>query len=389
MMRLVTWLGPKLFGQLRIGRAPRRGVALSVALALILTNVWLTACTSRSYELTSDGETVYLDELSDAAKAEARQKIVQSLTRGVDLYNLGIGDEVDVYFHISRKPTPREYVISPADKLHIEFLGDPKNTGTVQVLPDGRIALPLIGPVMVAGQTADALARQLQDRYSGILAEPKITVNVTLTHSPLDDFSDVVAPSGKGRSILDKVLPDGTLSLPLLPPIEARGRALKDLEHVIDAAYSAKGLAVYVSLVPHSLRSNATLVIGEVSKPGQIELDQPTTVLMAVAQAGGVLKTGSMDAVRLYYIGDDRVQHVRSINLSDVMDNLSLENDMVVPANSIIYVPPTELAKAGRFMDAVARDIFQFQGWSIGGGFQLESISGGGTTTIFQTTPAH
>jgi polysaccharide biosynthesis/export protein PslD len=364
-------------------------MVLSVGLALILLNFGLTACEPRSYERMSDGSTIYLDELGEAAKAQARQKIAQSLSQGVGVYDLGIGDEVEVFFHINRKPTPKEYVISTADALHIEFLGDTKNNQTVQVPSDGRLSLPLIGPVMAAGQTADALARQLEERYSGILTKPKITVNITETHSPVDDFIASLAPSAKGRSIVDKVLPDGTIAVPLLPPFQARGRTLQDLKHAIDAAYSAKGLDIFVSLVPRSLRSNRTLVIGEIGKPGQLELEQPTTVLMAVAQAGGVLKSGSMDAVRVYYIGDDGVQRVRSINLNDVMDNLNLEDDMVVPANSIIYVPPTELAKAGRFMDAVARDIFRFQGVSIGGAFQIENPNAGQTTTIFQTVPAH
>ena len=38
----------------------------------------------------------------------------------------------------------------------------------------------------------------------------------------------------------------------------------------------------------------------------------------AVAQAGGVLPSGSMESVRLFYIGEDGVQRVRSINLTDV-----------------------------------------------------------------------
>jgi protein involved in polysaccharide export with SLBB domain len=369
------WLKP--FDQWRTRRSPWRDMAVSLAPALILLNAGLSACVSRSYEISSDGSAVYIDELSDAAKAVARENVVRSLTQGVSVYGLGLGDEVEIFFHINRKPTTREYLISPADKIRIGFLGDTESSRTIQVPPDGRIFLPLIGSAMAAGQTTDALARQLQERYSGILTEPQITVNVTETHSPVDDFLSVVAPSGKGRSILDKVLPDGTISVPLLPPLQARGRTLKDLEREIDAGYSAKGLNVFVSLVPHTLRSNSTLVIGEVGKPGEIELDQPTTVLMAVARAGGVLKTGSMGAVLLYYIGDDGVQRVRSINLTEVMDNLNLENDMVVPANSIIIVPSTELAKAGRFMDLVARDIFRFQGVTIGGSFQLQ----GGNTT--------
>ncbi len=375
MMELTTWFGPKQIGRPRTNGLPRCRVALSVALAPILLNVGLTACESPSYERASDGPTVYLDQLSDAQKAEARQKIVQSLSRGIGVYKLGIGDEIDIFFHISRKPTLGKYAIMAADKLRIEFLGDPENSRTVQVPPDGRISLPLIGPVMAAGQTADALARQLQERYSRVLTEPKITVNVTETHSPLDDFIDVLGSSTKGRSIVDKVLPDGTISVPLLAPLKARGRTLDEVRQEIDAAYSAKGLDVFVSLVPRTLLAAATLVIGEVGKPGRIQLERPTTVLMAVAQAGGVSASGSMDSVRVFYIGDDGMQRVRSINLTDVMEGLRLENDMIVPNNSIIYVPPTALAKLGRWEDAVLRDVLRFQGFNIGGAYLLNQTT--------------
>src|SRR5207244_3792096 len=120
----------------------------------------------------ADGSTVYMEDLSDAAKAEARQNIAQSLARGLGVYALGVGDEIEAFFHIKRRPTPREYVISAADKLRVEFLGDKDNSQTVQVRPDGRISLPLIGPVMAAGQTTVGLARQLEQRYSGILSKP-------------------------------------------------------------------------------------------------------------------------------------------------------------------------------------------------------------------------
>jgi len=370
-MQRTRWLGSKKTGQTRADRSPRRHGALSGALALIAVNFGVTACDTRSYERASDGSSVYLDQSSDAAKAEAREKIVQSLTRGVGVYKLGVGDEIEVFFDVGRKPTPEQYVITAADKLHIEFLGDTENSRTVQVPPDGRIYLPLIGPVMAAGQTARALAGQLQQRYSQVLTGPQITVNVTETHSALDDFLEVLGSSAKGRSIVGNVLPDGTISLPLLPPVPARGRTLKELQHTIDVAYSAKGLDVSVSLVPQTLRTGATLVIGEVGSPGRIELDRPVTVQMAVAQAGGALSTGSVSAVRLFYIGDDGVPHVRSIDLSEVEDDLRLEADMIVPANSIIYVPPTELAKTVRLVDAVMRDILRFQGIHIGGAFFL------------------
>lgn len=325
------------------------------------------ACNSGSYDQASDGPKIYVDQLSDSQKAADRDKIVQSLKRGIGIFDLGVGDQVEIFFHVNRHATARVYSIKADDKLRIDFLGDTENSRTVQVQPDGLIYLPLIGSVIAAGQTAEALGRAIERGYSGILTEPKVTVNVSDTHTPLGDFIDVVSSLGKGRSLVDEVLPDGTISVPLLTPLRASGRTLKDVEHEIDAGYAAKGLDVFVSLVPRVLRANATSVIGEVGTPGRFELQRPTTVLMAVARAGGVLATGSMSAVRVYYVSADGVPHVRSVNLDNVMDNLALEDDMIVPSNSIIYVPPTELAATGRFLDATLRDVLQYQGIGVGG----------------------
>jgi protein involved in polysaccharide export with SLBB domain len=359
---------------------------LSGALGIIAVNFSLLGCNADSYERSSDGKMVYVSELSEADKTRARQQIVASLNRGIGVYLLGVGDEVEIYFHISRAPTARAYVILIGDKLRVDFLGDTENSRSVQVQPDGRIALPLIGSVMAAGQTADALARQLERRYSSVLSEPKITINLNEVRTALDDFIDVVASSAKGRSLTNKVLPDGTISLPLLRPILAARRTLTELQNEVDAAYRAMGLSVSVSLVPRNLRSNAVLVMGEVSKPGLIELDQPTTVLMAVAQAGGAQKTGAMYAVRLYYVDDNGVQHVRSVNLDDVIENLTLEADTIVPPNSIIYVPPTQLARIGRFLDATLRDILMYQGATLGAGFQVfPAGNNSGSVSIFNT----
>jgi hypothetical protein len=104
---------------------------------------------------------------------------------------------------------------------------------------------------------------------------------------------------------------------------------------------------------------------------------------MAVAEAGDVLPSGSMDSVRVSYIGDDGVQRVRSINLRDVIDDL--EEDMIVPNNSIIYVPPTELPKLGRLGDSVLRHILRYNGMAIGGAYLLNNLTS--TTVVPNPTP--
>jgi len=41
---------------------------------------------------------------------------------------------------------------------------------------------------------------------------------------------------------------------------------------------------------------------------------------MMVAQAGGVTTSGSLEAVRIFYIGDDGMPRMRSVNLKDVIE---------------------------------------------------------------------
>jgi len=382
-MRPAGWRGEGL-----VHRSVARGFPLGksrllgAALALLLSAA-LTACEStRSFERTADGSIVYADELSPAQKAQAREAVAETLRRGLDVYDLQIADEVEIFFYVKHRPTARQYTISVADKLRIDTLNETAANREVQVdvRPDGRISLPLIGPVVAAGKTADALARELEQRYAPELSQPQITVNVTEAHSPLNDFVEALGSPTRPRSIVDKVLPDGTISLPLLRPIQARGRTMQDLQREIDAAYAASGLDISVSLIARSLRAGTALVLGEVSKPGRIESDRPMTVLMTIAQAGGVTTSGSLENVRVFYIGIDGMPRLRSVNLKDVIEGLKLEEDMIVPSNSVIYVPPTELAKTGRFLDAVLRDILRFQGFSIGGNYLLNNPNG--TTVI-------
>jgi protein involved in polysaccharide export with SLBB domain len=350
---------------------------------MALLGLAVSACEpSRSFERTADGATVYIDELSEAERVQMRERIAQTLIRGYDVYQLQIGDEIEVFFDVNRRPTARPYVISVSDKLRIEFLNETEsNNRTVEVRPDGRISLPLIGAVMAAGKSADELARFLEGRYAGLLEKPQITVNVTESHSPLDEFLLAVGPTGRTRSVGVKVLPDGTINVPVVGSVPARGRTLRDVQHEIDAAFAAKRLDVTASVVPRTLHVGTTMIFGEVGKPGRIESDRPLTVLMTVAQAGGVLPSGSLENVRVFYLGSEGTPRMRVVNLRAVIDELRLEQDMVVPPNSVVYVPPTALAKTGRLLDAVLRDVLRYQGFSIGGNFLINNTPGGTVIT--------
>jgi protein involved in polysaccharide export with SLBB domain len=212
----------------------------------------------------------------------------------------------------------------------------------------------------------------------GNVTEPQVTIDVIKSHSPLDRFVAMIGRSSNNQNLTTKVLPDGTVSLPLLPPLPARGDSLEQLENNLDAAYARLSLDVTVTLIPQVLRVGSTMVIGEVPRPGRISLDRSHTVLTAVAEAGGVLPTGSMKSVRVVYVGRDDQPRVRLVNLKEVINDLKIENDMIVPDNSVIYVPPTDLVRASRMSKTIA-EILQFQGVSFNGAYIIDQPSGGGT----------
>jgi len=388
IMQLTNGFGWGQIGRLRVRWCSFRSWLPQAGFAVLAT-IALTACEpTRPFERSADGSVVYGDQLSEAQNAAARDAIVRTLDRGLAVYAPQIGDEFEVFFNIEPRPMVGEYRIFVGDQVSIDFLNDTANSKVVLVRPDGRISMPLIGAIVAAGKTSDQLARELERRYADqVTVAGQVTVNLTKTHSPLDDFIAAVGPSGKSRSIVSKVLPDGTISLPLLRPIPARGLTLDELKRAIDAAYAEAHYDIAVSLVPRNLRPGTVLVLGEVPRPGRIELDRPQTVLMSVAQVGGVLTTGSMEAVRVFYIGADQLPHVRSVNLKEEIEGLRLDQDMIVPSYSVIYVPPTELAKTGRFLDAVLRDILRFQGFSAGGTFLINNPTNN-TTSVIQA-PAH
>src|SRR3954465_3122166 len=74
-----------------------------------------------------------------------------------------------------------DYRMFPGDKLRIEIYKDAQLSQSLQIRPDGKITLPLVGDVPAAGRTSvelrDAIATSLKD----YITNPVVTVIVTET----------------------------------------------------------------------------------------------------------------------------------------------------------------------------------------------------------------
>jgi polysaccharide export outer membrane protein len=74
-----------------------------------------------------------------------------------------------------------DYKLVSGDKLKIEVFKDPQLSQELQIRPDGKITLPLLGDVPAAGQTALELRDQLTASLKEYITNPVVTVIVRET----------------------------------------------------------------------------------------------------------------------------------------------------------------------------------------------------------------
>jgi len=74
--------------------------------------------------------------------------------------------------------TQPEYRIGSGDKLRIDVYKETELSHDLQVRPDGRITMPLIGDLTAAGQTPIQLQHRLADLLKDYVSNPTVTVMV-------------------------------------------------------------------------------------------------------------------------------------------------------------------------------------------------------------------
>jgi polysaccharide biosynthesis/export protein len=78
---------------------------------------------------------------------------------------------------------PAAYTIGVGDVLHIVVWAEPQFTETAVVRPDGKVSLPLISELQVAGQTPEAVQQTLTEQLIKFVRKPRVTVTVQEIHS--------------------------------------------------------------------------------------------------------------------------------------------------------------------------------------------------------------
>ncbi|HEU5322018.1 MAG TPA: polysaccharide biosynthesis/export family protein [Methylomirabilota bacterium] len=134
------------------------------------------------------------------------------------------------------------------------------------------------------------------------------------------------------------VRPDGKISLPLLHDVQAAGLTPMQLRDKIAGALAEFMPSPEVSVTVNDVRSYHVSVLGEVQKPGILNLKQHTSILEAIAMAGGFRDFASPSKIVIFRKdGAGTTQKIR-FNYKRALASPG-EGDVMLRSGDVIVVP--------------------------------------------------
>jgi len=176
-------------------------------------------------------------------------------------------------------------------------------------------------------------------------AEPAEEVSAIADPVPLQDFRIGVSDSlsisiwkNKELNARVPVAPDGMISLPLVGDVLAAGRKPAEVRADLKERYEEFLTAPEVSLVVTGINSRVIYIIGEVGKQGVHELLLPTTILQALAKAGGLSNYAKKDRIVVLRRVGDAEQYI-TLSVKGVENGKHLEDNILLKPGDTIIVP--------------------------------------------------
>jgi polysaccharide export outer membrane protein len=153
---------------------------------------------------------------------------------------------------------------------------------------------------------------------------------------------DVLAINVWKEAEVSRVVPvrsDGRISLPLVGEIQAGGHTAKQLEAEITAKLKDYVSEPEVTVIVQEIKSQKFNVLGMVMKPGSYVLTNPTTVLDAIAMAGGFRDFAKQKDIYVLRRAGDGTQTRLPFNYKDVVKGHKSTQNIVLQSNDTVVVP--------------------------------------------------
>jgi polysaccharide biosynthesis/export protein len=294
------------------------------------------------------------------------------------------------------------YVLGPGDQFKLTVFDYEEFTGPQVVLPDGNISLPIVGSVQAADRTTDELSQEITQRLRPYLKNPIVTVGLsTLRPLRINISGEVQRPGpiqlasatstttnntpAKAATVSSALAEAGGVTreadirkviLKRYAPNKQNQKAEETNINLWETIWSDKGNrditlqdgdSLYIPrltdgdgldrrLIARSSLSPKTIkvrVVGEVKKPGEVEIPPTGSISGAVAIAGGPTEKADLGQVAFTRLNAEGRIESKSVDLSKLADNDQVQE------GDVVIVPKSS---SSSFLDTFSQVVSPFYG---------------------------
>jgi len=135
------------------------------------------------------------------------------------------------------------------------------------------------------------------------------------------------------------VRPDGKISLPLIGELQVSGLTARKVQRMVAERLKEYISNPEVSVIVQEVKSRAYAILGKIQKPGSYELGKPTTVLEAIAIAGGFLDFAKASKVYIIRPTDNGSSETLHFDYKKVIKGHNPEQNVDLKSGDTIIVP--------------------------------------------------
>lgn len=135
-----------------------------------------------------------------------------------------------------------------------------------------------------------------------------------------------------------RVLPDGTISFPLVGSVVVRDTTPNQVSALLAEKLKQFLPEPQVTVVVTSTEGNKAYIVGKVSKPGPIPLVNPTTVLNALSMAGVLDRFADKSSIKIIRMTDNG-QVAIPVHYDSLIRGSNLESNILLKTGDTIVVP--------------------------------------------------
>lgn len=205
-----------------------------------------------------------------------------------------------------------------------------------------RSILPLLFTGLVCASLAGA-ATSGTSFAAG--APPQASATASGSTTPTDYLigdDDVLEINVWNEPDLKQSLPvrsDGKITLPLIGEIQAAGETPSQLQHTIAAKLKAYITNPAVTVMVLQMNSRKFNILGRVAKPGSYPLTATTTVLDAIAEAGGFQDFAKQKDIYILRKSSAGRETRLAFNYKAVIKGQHAEENIVLEPHDTVVVP--------------------------------------------------